>query len=101
MQEPRRRADARRNAERIAHTAIAAFEETGSELRLEDVATRAGVGIATVYRLFGGREGLVRAAFETFFVGEIEPLADVARATQDPSVGLRTALAATLDTLAA
>lgn len=54
------RVDAARNHGRIVEAAAAAFEETGPGVTLEEVARRAGVGVATVYRLFGGRDGLVR-----------------------------------------
>jgi AcrR family transcriptional regulator len=96
-----RRADAQRNSARVVRAAIAAFEEVGAAVSLEEVARRAGVGIATLYRLFGGRDGLVREAFATFFVEEVEPLAQAARAAADPGDGLADALARTLDALAA
>jgi AcrR family transcriptional regulator len=96
-----RRADARRNSERIVRVTIAAFEEGGPALRLDEVADRAGVGVATLYRLFGSRTGLVRAAFETFFAEEVEPLALAAREHTDPAAALGTALAAAVDALAA
>jgi AcrR family transcriptional regulator len=101
VQVPPRRADAQRNSVRVVQAAIAAFEEVGAAVPLEDVAKRAGVGIATLYRLFGGRDGLVRAAFAAFFVEEVEPLALAARDADDPWDALSTALAATVDALAA
>jgi AcrR family transcriptional regulator len=101
MREPPRRSDARRNGARIVAAAVEAFAEVGSEVRLDDLAARAGVGVATVYRLFGGRDGLVKAAFETVFVGEIEPLALAARTHPDPAVGLPAALGGMLEKLAA
>ncbi|GAA3428813.1 TetR/AcrR family transcriptional regulator [Streptosporangium sandarakinum] len=96
-----RRADALRNSDRIVRAAIAALCETGSAAPLEEIARRAGVGIATVYRRFGDREGVVRAAFHTYFAEEVEPLALAARAAADPRRGLADALAAAVDTLAA
>jgi AcrR family transcriptional regulator len=81
--------------------AIAAFEEVGASVSLEEVARRAGVGIATLYRLFGGRDGLVRQAFATFFVEEVQPLAQVARAAADPWEGLSVLLTRSLETLLA
>lgn len=95
-----RRSDARRNRERIVAAAIAAFAEVGPQIRLEDLAGRAGVGVATVYRLFGGRDGLVRAAFEAVFGEQVEPVALRARAEADPAVGLRAALNGTLQVVA-
>ena len=101
MQVSPRRADAQRNSARVVRAAIAAFEEVGAAVPLEEIARRAGVGIATLYRLFGGRDGLIREAFATFFVEEVEPLAQAARTADDPCDGLATALARTLDALAA
>lgn len=101
MQVSPRRADAQRNSARVVRAAIAAFEEVGAVVSLEEVARRAEVGIATLYRLFGGRDGLVRAAFGVFFAEEVEPLARTAYSASDPWEGLAEALAATVDALAA
>lgn len=68
-------------------------------MALDEVAHLAGVGIATVYRQFGDRAGLVRAAFNTYVTEEIEPLALAARAAPDPWQGLTEALSATVRTL--
>jgi AcrR family transcriptional regulator len=67
------RLDAARNQERILRAAAGAFEQLGPAASLEEVARRAGVGIATVYRRFGSREQLVRAVFAHLFATEIEP----------------------------
>jgi len=56
------RADARRNHEQVLAAARELFVEFGPSVPLEDIARRAGVGIATLYRRFGDREGLLRAA---------------------------------------
>ncbi|GAA3094538.1 TetR/AcrR family transcriptional regulator [Streptosporangium carneum] len=101
MSEQRRRADALRNSDRIVRAAIAALRESGVAVPLEEIARRAGVGIATVYRRFGDRDGVVRACFETYFAEEVEPLALAAREAADPREGLAEALAAIVDTLAA
>jgi AcrR family transcriptional regulator len=101
MRDTPRRSDARRNGARIVAAAVAAFAEAGPAVRLDDLAERAGVGVATVYRLFGGRDGLVEAAFEAVFGGEIEPIALAAAADPDPVAGMRAALGATLEKLAA
>ncbi|MFI6600353.1 TetR/AcrR family transcriptional regulator [Nonomuraea sp. NPDC050536] len=94
------RSDALRNSGRIARAAIEALREQGPEVSLEEVARRAGVGIATVYRRFGDRDTLVGAAFEAYFAEEIEPLAQAARQAADPWEGLCAALTATVATLA-
>ena len=74
------RADARRNHEQVLVAARDLFLERGLDAPLEDVARRAGVGIGTLYRRFGDREGLVRAvllaALEQSRVAAEEALAD-------------------------
>jgi AcrR family transcriptional regulator len=97
----RQRSDALRNRARVVAAAVSAFDEVGPQVRLEDLAERAGVGVATVYRLFGGRDGLVRAAVEAVFDAEIEPLGRAAARAADPSTALRDVLGATLERVAA
>src|SRR5450756_2928067 len=58
------RVDAARNRGRIVEAAQAAFAERGLDVPLEDVAGRAGVGIATLYRRFPTREDLIATCFE-------------------------------------
>ncbi|WP_208646752.1 TetR/AcrR family transcriptional regulator [Micromonospora noduli] len=57
---PRLRADARHNREQIIEAARALIAERGVEVPMEEVARRAGVGAATLYRRFPDREALVR-----------------------------------------
>jgi AcrR family transcriptional regulator len=57
------RADARRNRERILTAAAAAFEEHGPDAALEDIASRACVGIGTLYRHFPDRQALLVAVY--------------------------------------
>lgn len=59
--QPRMRADARRNRELLLSAARDVFVEHGPDAPLEEVARRAGVGIATLYRRFPDREALMRA----------------------------------------
>jgi AcrR family transcriptional regulator len=54
------RADARRNRDRLLAAARDVFVEHGAGAPLEDVARRAGVGIATLYRRFPDRRSLLR-----------------------------------------
>ncbi|WP_333740022.1 TetR/AcrR family transcriptional regulator [Streptomyces sp. IBSBF 2806] len=56
----RPRADALRNRERIVTAAREMFTEFGPEVPLDEIARRAGVGNATVYRNFPDRDALVR-----------------------------------------
>ncbi|MDI3421768.1 TetR/AcrR family transcriptional regulator [Streptomyces luteolus] len=57
---PRPRADALRNRERIVGAAREMFVEFGPEVPLDEIARRAGVGNATVYRNFADRSVLIR-----------------------------------------
>lgn len=56
---PRLRADASRNRERIITAAREAFVELGPDVPLDEIARRAGVGNATVYRNFADRRDLI------------------------------------------
>ncbi len=61
------RADARRNREKVAAAASAAFAEHGLDAQVDDIARRAGVGVGTVYRHFPTKEALVEALAERYF----------------------------------
>ncbi len=54
------RADARRNLEQLLAAARDLVAEKGAGVALEEVAQRAGVGIATLYRRFPDRTALLR-----------------------------------------
>ena len=56
-----KRADARRNFDRLVAQARTAFAERGTDASLEEIARRAGVGIGTLYRHFPTRQDLVVA----------------------------------------
>ncbi|MBC3841252.1 TetR/AcrR family transcriptional regulator [Streptacidiphilus sp. 4-A2] len=58
------RADAERNRARLVEAARAVFAESGLDAPLEDIAERANVGIATLYRRFPTREELIAATYE-------------------------------------
>ncbi|MEE1938427.1 TetR/AcrR family transcriptional regulator [Streptomyces sp. TRM 70361] len=73
---PPRRADAVRNRERIVAAAGQAFVLYGSDASLDDIARRAGVGNATLYRHFPDREAL---AYEVV-LAVVERIADRALA---------------------
>jgi AcrR family transcriptional regulator len=92
------RADAARNYERIVVAAGLAFEEVGPAVTLEEVARRAGVGVATVYRRFRNREQLVRAVFQHILTTQIEPA--MAVETDDPWHDLVSSLEAAVEVLA-
>jgi len=63
-----KRADARRNYEKVLAAAREAFAEGGESTALEEIARRAGVGIGTLYRNFPNRQALL----ETLYVNEVE-----------------------------
>lgn len=56
----RLRADARRNREQVIAAAREVFVEQGIDAPLDEVARRAGVGIATLYRRFPDRHALIQ-----------------------------------------
>lgn len=58
------RADAKLNRDRILAAAAELFAERGLSVPLEEIAGRAGVGVATLYRRFPTRADLAAAAFE-------------------------------------
>jgi AcrR family transcriptional regulator len=63
-----KRADARRNYEKVLAAAREAFAEGGESTALEEIARRAGVGIGTLYRHFPSRQALL----EALYVNEVE-----------------------------
>jgi AcrR family transcriptional regulator len=72
------RADARRNRERILESAREVFAGAGIDAQMDDIASRAGVGVGTVYRHFPTKETLmvelVRQKFRLFAAGAREAL---------------------------
>ncbi|MFE2580170.1 TetR/AcrR family transcriptional regulator [Streptomyces sp. NPDC059378] len=77
-QRPHRK-DAARNFDALLTAAREAFAEHGSEASLEDIARRANVGIATLYRNFPTR----RALFESVYADEVNELCRVATEVVD------------------
>jgi AcrR family transcriptional regulator len=63
-----KRADARRNYEKVLAAAREAFAEGGESTTLEEIARRADVGIGTLYRHFPNRQALL----EALYVNEVE-----------------------------
>ncbi|MFG1927825.1 TetR/AcrR family transcriptional regulator [Cryptosporangium sp. NPDC048952] len=58
------RSDARDNRDRILEVARAVFATEGLDVPMREIARRAGVGPATLYRRFPTKESLVTEAFE-------------------------------------
>ena len=69
------RSDARRNRERVLEAARACFAERGLDAQIDEVATRAGVGVGTVYRHFPTKDALLVALADARFA----TLAEMAR----------------------
>jgi AcrR family transcriptional regulator len=65
-----KRADARRNYEKVLAAAREAFAEGGESTALEEIARRAEVGIGTLYRHFPNRQALL----EALYVDEVEEI---------------------------
>jgi AcrR family transcriptional regulator len=69
-----KRADARRNYDKLIAAAREAFTEEGGSASLEEIARRAGVGIGTLYRNFPTRPDLLEAVY----VEEVEAVCQTA-----------------------
>jgi AcrR family transcriptional regulator len=74
-----KRADARRNYEKVLTAAREAFAEGGESTSLEAIARRAGVGIGTLYRHFPNRQALL----EAIYVNEVEEVSRAAAELDD------------------
>jgi AcrR family transcriptional regulator len=59
----RKRADARRNEKTLLDAAAAAFVDSGVDAPVRDIAGRARVGVATIYRHFPTRADLIVAVY--------------------------------------
>jgi len=62
--DPKLRADARRNRELLLAAAAEAFREHGLDVGVAEIARRAGVGTATLFRRFATKDDLVFAVVE-------------------------------------
>jgi AcrR family transcriptional regulator len=68
------RADAQRNLDALLEAALAVFAKSGVDAPVREIAEKAGVGVATVYRHFPQRSDLIAAVFRR----EIDACADAA-----------------------
>jgi AcrR family transcriptional regulator len=87
VESPHLRADAQRNLERILEAARAVFAEQGQEACVADVAARAGVGTATIFRRFPTKDDLVAAVLERE-LEEINARAAAAAGSEDPAAAI-------------
>ncbi|RYG38277.1 TetR/AcrR family transcriptional regulator [bacterium] len=68
------RADAQRSRDALLEAALAVFATSGVDAPVREIAERAGVGVATLYRSFPQRADLIAAVFQR----EIDACADAA-----------------------
>lgn len=80
---PARRADAERNREKILAAARAAFADPDAEVSMAEISRRAGVGMATLYRNFPGRQELL----EALFADEVNAVCEAAAAVGGETPG--------------
>ncbi|ONI70083.1 TetR family transcriptional regulator [Kribbella sp. ALI-6-A] len=85
---PARRADARRNRDKILAAARAAFSE-GGETSMAAVSRRAGVGMATLYRNFPSRRELLEAVYADEVTALCEAAGIAASEGETPAAALR------------
>lgn len=90
------RSDARDNRSRILAAARAVFSAGGFDAPVREVARRAGVGPATVYRRFPTKRALVTEAFADR-LHACSTIIERGLADPDPERGLRTTIAALFD----
>ena len=70
------RSDARRNRARLIEVAATAFRDEGLDIGVDELARRAEVGIATLYRHFPAKTDLIVAVMDRVF-------ADLSRAADE------------------
>ena len=80
------RADAERNRERVLDAARELFAEQGLDASTNEIARRAGVGVATLFRRFPTRDDLVGAVFADRMAAYVAAT-DEALANPDPWQG--------------
>lgn len=90
---PRKRADALRNERTLLDAAAAVFVTSGVEAPVRDIAARAGVGVATIYRHFPTRADLIIGVFRH----QVEACADAGPALLATSETPHAALGSWID----
>ncbi|MFE3761310.1 TetR/AcrR family transcriptional regulator [Streptomyces sp. NPDC059104] len=94
------RADAARNVEKIVRAARDVYAEQGPEAPLDEIARRAGVGIATLFRRFPDKAALLRAVLDQQFTQDVLPVIDRALGDEDARRGLTTVIEVALTSAA-
>ncbi|SES32500.1 TetR/AcrR family transcriptional regulator [Lentzea albida] len=90
---PQRRADARRNAGSVLEAAAAVFVTSGVEAPIREIAARAGVGTATIYRHYPTRADLILAVYRS----QVESLSEAGPALLASEPGPHQALTKWID----
>jgi len=80
---PARRADAERNRGKILAAARTAFADPDAEVSMAEISRRAGVGMATLYRNFPGRQELL----EALYTDEVNAICQAAETTGGETPG--------------
>ncbi|AQW49782.1 TetR/AcrR family transcriptional regulator [Streptomyces violaceusniger] len=88
-----KRADARRNEKALLEAAAAVFVTSGVEAPIRDIAAKAGVGTATIYRHFPTRADLIVAVYRH----QVEALAEAGPALRATSETPHAALGRWID----
>ncbi|MFD4246825.1 TetR/AcrR family transcriptional regulator [Streptomyces sp. NPDC058525] len=94
------RADALRNAEKIVRAARDVYAEQGPDAPLDEIARRAGVGIATLFRRFPDKAALLRAVLDQQFTQQVLPVIERALEDEDPRRALTSVIEAALTSAA-
>src|SRR5215831_12756548 len=80
---PTRRADAERNRGQILAAARTAFADPDAEVSMAEISRRAGVGMATLYRNFPGRQVLL----EALYTDEVDAVCEAAETIDGETPG--------------
>lgn len=92
-----KRADAVSNRARLLAVAQAVFAEVGLDLEVNDVASRAQLGVGTLYRHFGSREDLLRAiVMQTIEDAQVQIHQAIRPYADDPRAALQALISAGL-----
>lgn len=83
------RADARRNREAILEAAGELFARRGTDVQMDEIARRAGLGMGTLYRHFATKQALLAAIIGRRFAAMAQ-LAREAELIEDPGVAFET-----------
>jgi AcrR family transcriptional regulator len=81
---PGKRVDAERNRAKVLDAARSAFADPHAEVSMAEVARRAGVGMATLYRNYPGRRELL----EALYIDEVNAICAAAQTAEGATPGV-------------